>query len=166
MARLAERLGRCWGVNPERAFAAGLLHDAARALTLDGQRALLRGYRGRTWDPITRNRHSALWHAPAAALLARRRYGVRDTGILRAVALHTTGGPNMRTLDKIIFVADYAEPRRGFAAAAVLRRLAEKDLDAAVAVVVKGKHAYLRAQGSGVHPRSRALLASLAKRRR
>jgi predicted HD superfamily hydrolase involved in NAD metabolism len=163
VARLAERLGRVWGVNPERAFAAGLLHDCARGLTLEQQRTLLRGYRGKTWDRATRDL-PALWHGPAGALLARRQYGVRDTGILRAVALHSTGAPDMGTLDKILFVADYAEPRRRFAAAAALRHLALKNLEQAVAATARGKYAYLRAQGARVHPRSQALLDFLAKK--
>lgn len=165
VARLAEALGRRWGVDPPRAFVAGILHDCARDLSPAQQRTLLRGYRGRTWDAVTRSL-PALWHGPAGAVLARRRYGVRDPGVLRAVALHSTGEPGMRTLDKIIFLADYAEPRRRFAAAAGLRRLAAEDLDAAVAAAVRGKNAYLRSHGLVVHPRSRFLLASLEKKRR
>jgi predicted HD superfamily hydrolase involved in NAD metabolism len=164
VARLAESLGRRWGVNPERAFIAGVLHDCARGLAREQQRALLHGYRGRTWDKVTRSL-PPLWHAAAAAVLARRRYGVRDPGVLRALALHSTGAPGMRTLDKILFVADYAEPRRRFAAAA-LRRLAVENLDAAVAAAVRAKNDFLRSRGAVVHPRSQALLASLAKKRR
>jgi HD superfamily phosphohydrolase YqeK len=98
-------------------------------------------------------------------VLAYRRYGVRDTGILSALALHPTGAPGMRLLDKILFVADYAEPLRAFAAAARLRRLAAKNLDAAVAAAARSKAAYLLSRGAVLHPRSRALLAFLKKRR-
>ena len=138
------------------------MHDCARALPPERLRELLRGYRGRTWDKATRAL-PALWHAPAGAVQAYRRYGIRDTGVLRACALHATGAPGMRTLDKIIFIADYAEPRRSFAAAARLRQLATKDLEAALAAAVRAKNAYLQSRGAVVHPRSRALLASLAK---
>jgi predicted HD superfamily hydrolase involved in NAD metabolism len=165
VARLAERLARRWGVDPERAFAAGVLHDCARGLNGAQQAELLRGYRGNTWDAAMRAL-PPLWHAPAGAVLARRRYGMRDAGILRALALHSTGAPGMRVLEKILFVADYAEPGRRFPGGAELRRLASQNLDAAVAAAARGKVDYLRTHGKTVHPRSRALLASLVKKRR
>jgi len=165
VAALAESLARRWDVDPERAFVAGLLHDCARGLPLEAQRTLLRTYRGCIWDKVTREL-PPLWHAPAGAVLARRCYGVRDTGILRAMALHSTGAPGMRTLDKILFVADYIEPGRKFPGVAALRRLAAVDLEGAVAATVRGKSAYLKARGAVVHPFSQALLAALPRQRR
>ncbi len=44
--------------------------------------------------------------------MAREKYGVDDEEILSAIACHTTGKTDMGMLDKILYVADYIEPRR------------------------------------------------------
>lgn len=53
-----------------------------------------------------------LLHAKVGSFLAREKYGVNDKAILDAITYHTTGRPNMSTLDKIIYIADYIEPGR------------------------------------------------------
>ncbi len=157
VARLASAWASGLGVRPERAYAAGLLHDCARGLTHEQQRKLLAGYRGKFFDRATRA-CPALWHNPAGVFLARHRYGVHDTGILRAVALHSTGAARMGLLEKIIFVADYCEPLRQHAGIAGIRKLAEKNLDAAVAAVARAKSKYLQQRGERVHPNCLAVL--------
>jgi HD superfamily phosphohydrolase YqeK len=51
---------------------------------------------------------------------------------MSACALHTTGAPDMSTLDKIIFLADLIEPARDFPKVNKLRRDAKQDLDVAL----------------------------------
>ena len=48
----------------------------------------------------------------AGMVLAEEAYGVKDPQILHAIKVHTTGEPDMNTLDKIIYIADYIEPLR------------------------------------------------------
>lgn len=45
-------------------------------------------------------------------VLAEEEYGIKDTQILHAIRVHTTGEADMGLLDKILFVADYIEPNR------------------------------------------------------
>ena len=55
-----------------------------------------------------------------------------DPEILSAITCHTTGKPGMSLLDKILYVADYIEPRRYKAANLPgMRKLAFIDLDRA-----------------------------------
>ena len=44
--------------------------------------------------------------------MAEEKFGVNDPEILSAIACHTTGKPDMSLLDKILYIADYIEPRR------------------------------------------------------
>lgn len=158
-AELAARLAPQARVDPQRAFLAGLLHDCARALDRNRLQAILQAYRGKYFDPATR-RHPPLWHDPASVYLAIHDYGVRDPGILRAIARHSTGGPDMRPLDKLVFVADYCESGRTHPDAARIRKLA------ATAATAASKLAYLRARGEILHPRALALELSLRENAR
>ncbi|MFQ9209852.1 MAG: bis(5'-nucleosyl)-tetraphosphatase (symmetrical) YqeK [Clostridium fessum] len=72
-------------------------------------------------------------HAKLGAWMAEHKYGITDPEVLSAIACHTTGKPAMSLLDKILYVADYIEPRRDKAPnLPKLRRLAFEDLDEAL----------------------------------
>lgn len=51
-------------------------------------------------------------HAKVGAMLAKVKYDIDDEEVLGAIRWHTTGKPNMNLLEKIVYVADYIEPRR------------------------------------------------------
>ena len=51
-------------------------------------------------------------HAKYGAWLAENKYGIEDPEIISAIACHTTGKADMSVLDKIVYIADYIEPRR------------------------------------------------------
>jgi predicted HD superfamily hydrolase involved in NAD metabolism len=94
--------------------AAGLLHDALRDTKPDELRPLVP-------EPL-RSLAGKLLHGPAAAALLRDA-GVRDEALLRAVAYHTLGHPELDELGRALFIADYIEPGRRYdpAALATLR---------------------------------------------
>ena len=84
--------------------------------------------------PVTaeEERDPSLLHAKLGAWMAEHKYGVDDPEILSAITCHTTGKPGMSLLDKILYVADYIEPRRSKAAnLTAMRKLAFIDLDKA-----------------------------------
>ena len=155
-ARLATELAPAVGVACPRAYLAGLLHDCARDLDHSRLKRLLAAYHGRYLDAGIRA-EPKLWHNPVAAYLVFHKFGVRDPGILRAIARHSIGGPGMHPLDKLIYVADYCEVLRTHTAARGIRALAFKDLDGAVSAVARAKLAYLQSRGLSVHPDSLAL---------
>ena len=70
---------------------------------------------------------------------------MEDSGILNAIRYHTTGRPAMTLIEKIIYVADYIEPRR-FKAPNLdkIRQLAFVDLDRTVCEIMKDTLAYLK----------------------
>lgn len=155
-ARLAAALAPAYGVAPERAYLAGLLHDCARELNARQLTRLLKNYRGKYFPAATRA-VPGLWHNPAGVLLARNRFQVRDSLILRAIALHSTGAGRMTRLDQLLYVADYCEPLRKHAGTRRLRKLAAVDLWGAVAGVTRSKIAYLTSRGMPLHPFARQL---------
>ena len=150
VAKAAERLARRFGVCPQQARLAGLLHDCARECA---KRELLEIAAARAL-PLTALERAApvLLHAPVGALWAREVYGVEDAQVLRAIALHTTGGAGMTQLDKILYLADMIEPNRDFPGVTALRREAETNLDKAVFAALGQSLSYMLRRGELIHP--------------
>ena len=125
----AVRLAMRWGEDPETAAEAGILHDITKKLNFDEQLILCGKY-----DIINDNlelKSPKLLHAKTGAALARDLFGVSDR-VYEAIRWHTTGKPDMTTLEKIIYLADYIEPTRDFDGVEPLRQLCYEDLDAAM----------------------------------
>ena len=84
-------------------------------------------------------------HAKLGACYARRKYGVDDRDIVEAIRWHTTGKPEMNTLEKIIFIADYIEPnRKMLPGMEQIRKASFEDLDLAMYLILKNTIAYLK----------------------
>ena len=131
-----------WDADMERAYVAGLLHDCAKSIP-DGERVKL----CEKWGvPVnkTERRNPTLLHAKMGAYLAEDKYGVKDPDVLSAITNHTTGRPDMSTLEKIIFVADYIEPFRYKAEnLPEIRKEAYVDLDRTVLMISRDTYRYL-----------------------
>lgn len=126
----AKRLALIWREDAEKAYIAGLAHDIAKEISGNEAVAMLAEF-GYTPDE-TERLNTALLHGPLAAYMAEAKFGIKDRDILNAIRFHTTGRPDMSVLEKIIFVADFAEPLRPYPQAAEIRSLAEENLDKAV----------------------------------
>lgn len=149
VAYTAAALAMRFGAPIQDAQTAGLLHDCAKCLSDEKRLALCEKHD----IPITEveRRNPFLLHAKIGALLARRKYGVRDEDVLNAVQYHTTGREGMSLLEKIIFVADYIEPGRKQAPnLAEIRRLSFEDLDAALLKILEDTMDYLKDAGGEV----------------
>ncbi len=91
-----------------------------------------------------------LLHAITGAALAKDMFGVSEE-ISQAIRWHTTGKPDMTTLEKIIYLADYIEPTRNFDGVEQLRELAYEDLDKALALGLEMSLEELRRQNVEPH---------------
>lgn len=131
----------------EKAELAGLLHDCAKHYS---DESIIRKCEKRQ-IPLTEDelKAPAVLHAKYGAWVAEHKYGIDDPEILGAVRYHTTGKADMSLLEKIIFVADYIEPRRDKAAnLPTVRPLAFSDLDACMYIILKDTLEYLEEKGS------------------
>ncbi len=137
-ACLAMRHGEDLG----RAMVAGLLHDCAKCVSDEKKIQICK--KNHIAISQAEEQSPYLLHAKVGAYLAREKYGVRDEGILSAIACHTTGKPGMADLDKIIFIADYIEPMRSKAAdLGDVRKMAFQDLDLTLFKILSDTLAYL-----------------------
>ena len=130
------------GCSIEKAEVAGLLHDCAKCIPNKKKLKLCEQHN----IPVSdfEEEHPFLLHARLGALIAEKKYGIRDTEILSAITWHTTGKPAMSLLDKIVFIADYIEPMRNKAPnLEKVRKLAFADLDECMYVILKDTLEYL-----------------------
>ncbi len=114
-----------------KTMVAGLLHDNAK-LTEDNK-LLDFCYENGISVTACEKENAFLLHGKVGAYFARVDYGIEDEDILNSITWHTTGRPNMSLMEKIIFVADYIEPRRYKQKnLSLIRELAFSDLDECV----------------------------------
>ena len=138
-----------YGASLEQAETAGLLHDCAKRYD-DGTIVEKCDKQG---IPLTEGERTApaVVHAKLGAWMAQHKYGIEDPAVLSAIACHTTGKPDMQLLDKILYVADYIEPRRKqIPRLPELRRLAFINLDEALFQILDGTLSYLNQIGAPV----------------
>lgn len=138
-----------YGEDLYKAELAGLLHDCAKCIPDDIKLDKCRKYNIRITP--TEEANPSLLHAKLGAYIAMNRYQIHDMEIINAILSHTTGKPAMTLLEKIVFVADYIEPRRNKASnLSHLRQLAFIDLDRAVFEIMDQTLRYLKSKKNPV----------------
>ena len=151
---LARELARAHGADESAVNLAGACHDLARALPptdlLDEAERL-----SLTVHPVEKQA-PVLLHGPIAAAWLEADGDVQDTRVLDAVRWHTTGRIGMDNVEKVVFVADKAEPEkvRFNPALAEVRDLADESLDKAILSFFDIQMADLQGKGQPVHPRA------------
>lgn len=136
-----------YGYDLDKAELAGLLHDCAKCYDND---TIIEQCRLHNLS-LTESelRAPSIIHAKLGAFMAEHKYEIEDPEILSAIACHTTGKPEMSLLDKILYIADYIEPRRyKVKDLPVIRRLSFEDLDEALFQIMEGTLKYLKASGT------------------
>ncbi len=131
VAQYAARLAVIYGADPEAAAAAGLLHDVAKELPLDRQRALAQAYyreKRQAGDLEGAASSELLIHGPASAMRALQLVGPGAGPVAEAVAYHSTAAPDLTLLGEILFLADKISYDRNFKRLDSLRALAEGGL--------------------------------------
>ncbi|MBY0050242.1 bis(5'-nucleosyl)-tetraphosphatase (symmetrical) YqeK [Brevibacillus agri] len=149
VAQSARELAQRYGADPDKAELAGLLHDYCKCWPVEKMFEILVRH-----DMPTEllEGEKELWHAFAGAIVIQNDLGVTDPDILQAVRYHTTGRAGMSLLEKVVCVADYIEPNRNFPGVEQIRTLAEKDLDAALALALGGTIQFLIEKQKTVYP--------------
>ena len=136
-----------YSANLDQAEMAGLLHDCAKRY--DDATIICKCQEHGIELTEGELRAPAVIHAKLGAWMAEHKYGITDPEVLSAIACHTTGKPAMSLLDKILYVADYIEPRRDKAPnLPKRRRLAFEDLDEALYQILDSTRNYLKETGT------------------
>lgn len=143
VAYIAAALAMKNDIDIEIARVTGLLHDCAKCYSDDVLLQKGKKYGVKISEIEIRNPH--LLHGKVGAHVAKEKYNIKDRQILNAISCHTTGKQNMKTLEKIIFIADYIEPnRKQIEKLSTIRRMAFDNLDYAVYMILNSILLYLK----------------------
>ncbi|MBQ2745881.1 MAG: bis(5'-nucleosyl)-tetraphosphatase (symmetrical) YqeK [Lachnospiraceae bacterium] len=140
-----------YSIDIDMAELAGLLHDCAKCIDDEEKLEECKKYNVKITDVEKRN--PFLIHSKLGAVYAREKYGVDDEEILSAIRCHTTGKPDMTTLEKIIFIADYIEPGRDKEKnLAEIRKISFEDIDEAMYMILRDTLEYLEGGEGEIDP--------------
>ena len=162
--RMAVKLAKRWGADPEKAALAALLHDTAKELPREEMLQILND--NAIMAENAQNRPSPVWHGICAAILAQTKWGVEDEEVLSAIRCHTTGKPGMSLLDEIVFLADMTSAERDYPEVDYLRKLEKKDIHQAMREALEMNLHWLEESGKPVDEETRAALEDLRQRER
>ena len=130
VADAAKKLAELYGVDKDRAYIAGLLHDICKEDDAEVQkRLMLKGNMSLSGAELS---SKALWHGPAGAYYIKTELEVQDEEIISAVRYHTIGRPGMSRLEEIVYLADLISEDRDYKDVDKMRKLAFSDLDKAM----------------------------------
>lgn len=108
-AECAQKLAQQFGLNEEKAYVAGLLHDCAKCFSDEKLLEIIDKYLDDV-DNDERSNKKTL-HAPGSFYIAKTVFGVTDLEMLSSIRWHTLGKLDMTDFEKIIFLADKIELR-------------------------------------------------------
>lgn len=131
-----------YGYDLDKAMLAGLMHDCAKCMP--NAKKLKMAEKNHLEISELERKNPFMLHAKLGALLAKKKYDIDDEEILSAIRWHTTGRPDMTLLDKIVYVADYIEPKRDKAPnLPEIRQMAFVDLNQALLKILEDTLGYL-----------------------
>lgn len=162
--RMAVKLAKRWGADPEKAALAALLHDTAKELPREEMLQILND--NAIMAENAQNRPSPVWHGICAAILAQTQWGVEDEEVLSAIRCHTTGKPGMSLLDEIVFLADMTSAERDYPEVDYLRKLEKEDIHRAMREALEMNLHWLEESDKPVDEETRAALEDLRQRER
>ncbi|OEH84652.1 hypothetical protein BHU72_09165 [Desulfuribacillus stibiiarsenatis] len=121
---VAVKLGEQYTIDKSLCALAALFHDYAKELPKDQMQLILKQHQREDIIAMA----SPIWHAPVGAYLIRDEFPFGED-IFLPVFYHTTGRREMTDLEKIIFLADYIEPKRSFPGIEEIRRATWTELN-------------------------------------
>jgi predicted HD superfamily hydrolase involved in NAD metabolism len=142
------------GWDPERARLAGLLHDCAKEWSPKKMLRYVKKHKLPVPDlEFVWNCAPNMMHAYVAAHVVEEKGWLTKKNDLRAIQSHTLGRGKMTLEEKILFIADFAEPGRAYKdTAAAIRAKAMVDVDAAFRDAVVNKIGWQLKKGKPIHP--------------
>ena len=149
--RMAVDLAEAYGIDPDKARLAALLHDCAKVAPEEQLRlAEALGVDVSEYLPAFRG----VIHGPVGAALAQRDYGVADVEVLDAIRYHTLCRVGMTPLEKLTYLADKIEyTREDYDGLEALREAAWQGLDEGVlACMERSLHYITEGKGAALHP--------------
>jgi len=145
VAELSRKMADIYGVNPEKAYFAGLTHDICKWMDKDSLVEFCKDD-GYGISSVVLG-HPSLLHGRAGALVLKNEFGINDLEVLEAVARHVSGAKNLSPLGRIVYSADKIEPGRKWVSDEYLNAKLSKSLNEMALEVVEEIVGYLNERG-------------------
>lgn len=123
VAETAKKLAEIHDGDVKKAELAGILHDYSKYDDLGTMYQIVRKY---NLDSDLLSYGSEILHGPVCAVMMKEKYDIEDEEVLLAIQYHTTGRAHMTKTEKIVFIADYIEPKRTIPGVEEIREMAFK----------------------------------------
>ena len=130
VADMSKKLASIYGVDEDKAYLAGLVHDCMREAGADEFEKFVSENNVELSNLESGSQN--LWHAVLGAKFAEIVIGISDKEILNGIRYHTTGRADMSMLEKIVYIADCTSADRQYDGVEAMRELAQTNLDKAV----------------------------------
>lgn len=109
MALLSRDIAKENGLDENKAYVAGMLHDIAKEMDEKRAEKLMKKHYAKHYEMPR-----AVWHQWLSCYVAKKEFHIHDKEILQAIKNHTTGSLDMSLLDMTIYCADKLDPSRGY----------------------------------------------------
>ncbi len=143
VAYTATALAMQHNADVKSAHIAGLLHDCAKYMSIEELTSICMQFK--LCDRELCMESPFMLHAIVGSYFAKTKYDITEEEIVDSIYYHTTGRPNMSTIEKIIYISDYIEPnRKVIKHISEIRTEAFKDLDKTLLMIFENSLLYLK----------------------
>lgn len=112
VADRARQLAREHGLDEDKAYLAGILHDIMKEESLESQREIIES-RGYTMTPVELASPN-VYHQMSGAQYVQDVLGIHDQDIIDGIRYHTTGRANMTEFEMLVYLADFTSADRDY----------------------------------------------------
>lgn len=158
----AKRLAEKYGVDSEKAYLAGLLHDITKTASEAEQLQFFSQF-DIMLDDITKNSEK-LWHAVSGAAYIENVLKITDREIINAVRYHTTAKAGMTMLEKVLYLADFTSLDRDYEDVDIMREKVDVSIECAMQYALSYTIKELVEKRSQIHPDTVACYNEIMKR--
>lgn len=128
----ARELAELNGVDADKAYLAGILHDITKEMPYDEQEKYM------SLSPTALEKSNKLvYHQISGAEYVKSVLKITDEQVLSGIRYHTTGRADMSVFEMVIYLADLTSAERSYPDVQTVRELANKSLEQAMLYAVK-----------------------------
>lgn len=150
VAEKAVELAKIYGVDEEKAYLAGVLHDIMKEESLDRQREIIEenGYKMTPLEIDNKN----IYHQMSGAQYVKNYLNITDEDIIGGIRYHTTGRANMTTFEMLVYLADFTSADRNYPDVDKMRQETNKGLLNGMLYSLRYTIVNLASQNKQIHP--------------
>lgn len=126
VAKKARELAKRYGVDENKAYLAGVLHDVTKEAPYDLQEKYIE-IAGCELTPLEKS-NKKVYHQISGMAYVKTELGIEDEDILGGIRYHTTGCKDMTVFQMIIYLADLTSDERDYPDVELMRNLTDTSL--------------------------------------